>query len=265
MLTDDELWNGIERLCSSESVIESLNRSSHHTIISISPTSRAYTLEYGKSGKPVDVDFWKVCKMYSMLYESGSLTNSYMEEEGHALIDMAGWNRPGSAMLAVIPVLDPDVNIDRDGLMVGLSVDVHSEDDRFGLLVRMNPDMYKKWKDEIPADGSEVDINWRCVNLKVGSVPLMTPVFVLGTKGVGFVAEGCTMSDIRMKEGTPDSWSDADRDKGGPAPRILLKLQRNMIPLARLRASTVEYLVNRQGTFSWLTEDESLILEDLLG
>ena len=264
MLTDDELWAGIEQLCSSKTVIHSLNKSSNHEIVATRPASREYTLEYGKSGKPVDVEFWKVCKMYSMLYEEGSLTNTHMEEEGHALIDMASWNRPGSAMLAVIPLLDSDVHVE-SGRTVSLWVDAAAESDRFGLLARMDPESYTKWQEEIPVDGSEVEINWRCVNLKPGSVPLMTPVYVLGTRDIGFVAEGSTISDIRVTEGTPESWSIADRHKGGEAPRILLKLRRNMLSVAYLRASSLDYLIKRRGTFSWLTEGESLILEDMLG
>ena len=33
--------------------------------------------------------------------------------------------------------------------------------DRFGLLVRCNPKMWK-WHEQIPSDGSEVEIDWTC-------------------------------------------------------------------------------------------------------
>ena len=120
MLTEDELWSGIEKLLSESTVVESLKRKSHHTIIATNPATREYTIKYGESGNPVVVKFWKVCKMYSMLCDAGRLFNSDMENGGHNEVDMSTWHKPGSAMLAVIPLLDSEVSINEDGPEAGL-------------------------------------------------------------------------------------------------------------------------------------------------
>ena len=111
MLSEDEMWRGIEKLCRDDSVIDSLKKLSHHKITAISPASRTYTITYGRSGKSIEADFWKVYKMYSMLCENGRIFNQDMVNGGHTEIGMKHWNRPGSAMLAVIPYLDPKVEV----------------------------------------------------------------------------------------------------------------------------------------------------------
>jgi hypothetical protein len=120
MLTEDELWSGVEKLFSESTVVESLKRKSHHTIIATNPATKEYTIKYGKSGDPVVVKFWKVCKMYSMLCDAGRLFNSDMKNGGHNEVDMSTWHIPGSAMLAVIPLLDSEVTINEDGPEAGL-------------------------------------------------------------------------------------------------------------------------------------------------
>ncbi len=115
MLSEEEMWKGIERLCNEEAVINSLSGSSHHKITAFSSASKSYTITYGPSGKSIDADFSKVYKMYSMLCENGRLFNKDMENGGHDEIGMSSWNRPGSAMLAVIPHLDSEVQVYNDG------------------------------------------------------------------------------------------------------------------------------------------------------
>ena len=78
MLSEDEMWRGIEKLCRDDSVIDSLKKLSHHKITAISSASRTYTITYGRSGKSIEADFWKVYKMYSMLCENGRLFNQDM-------------------------------------------------------------------------------------------------------------------------------------------------------------------------------------------
>ena len=120
MLTDDELWAGIEKLCADKIVIESLTKRSHHTIVATKPASREYTIKYGKSGDNVNVKFWKVGKMYSMLCEAGRLFNSDMVNGGHNDVEMSTWHIPGSAMLAVIPHLDSEVTVNDSPQDAGL-------------------------------------------------------------------------------------------------------------------------------------------------
>ena len=145
-----------------------------------------------------------------------------------------------------------------------LRLQATSMKDRFALLVRCNPQHWR-WGEKIPADGSEADIEWTC-SLKPGSVDPMTPVFVLGTGGSGFLAVGSSVSDIRMTEGDSDnSWETGHKHRGGPAMRMLLRLRRNQLAENHLRNSTLDYLINRQSTFTWLTEEEALGLESLMG
>ena len=261
MLTADELWSRIQNIHKNQEQINSLSEREFHTIGSIDNINREYEVHYsGDSARAAKVDFNKIIKIYSMVHDYGSLTNQDMEEFGHAEISMSAWNIPGSAMLAVIPYLDENISVSKYGNKVGLAAPII---ERYGLLVRMNPNMYTNWSEEIPANGSEVEIKWRC-NLKPGTIPLHTPVYVLGTGGIGFIAEGSIISDVFDSEGTPESWSDADKDKGGMNPRVALRLSRNMKSEGFLRNSSVDYLINRQGTFSWLNEDETFILEEML-
>ncbi len=135
--------------------------------------------------------------------------------------------------------------------------------ERFGLLVRCNPKQWKWWE-QIPSDGSAAEIEWTC-GLKSGSVPLGTPVFLLGTGGSGFLAIGETASDVRMTAPDIDnSWADGHKHRGGEAMRIRLKLQRNQVNETTLRNSSLAYLIRRQSTFSWLSEEESIRLEAIL-
>jgi len=260
MLTDDELWSGIERLHSEGAIILSLSERKSHTIGRVNSAARKYTVFYeGRADKTAEVDFRKLSRLYGMVYSYGRISNIDMEDFGSDEIGMKAWRPPGSAMLAIIPLLDDDISVHSE-IPVGLFA---PQTNRFGLLVRMNPERYTNWAEEIPANGTEVEIEWRC-NLKSGSVPQETPVFVLGTGGMGFVAEGCTLSDVRDMVGTPESWSVSDRDMGGVSPRIRLRLRRNMKSEGHLRNSKVDYLIERQGTFSWMNEDETFIIEDIL-
>ena len=88
----------------------------------------------------------------------------------------------------------------------------------------------------------------------------------MGTEGSGFLAVGSTASGIRMTDGDSDnSWEPSHKHRGGPAMRMLLQLRRNQLAENRLRNSSLDYLINRQSTFTWLTEEEALGLESLLG
>jgi hypothetical protein len=136
--------------------------------------------------------------------------------------------------------------------------------DRFGLLVRCNPEMWK-WQEKIPADNSEVTIDWTC-RLNPGTVPDHTPVWVLGTGGTGFIASGHTIGDIRAVDGdtSDNSWVPGQKQRGGRAMRLALKLRRNLVGEYVLRGTDFEHLIRRQNTFSWLTEQESFFLEEKL-
>ncbi len=130
---------------------------------------------------------------------------------------------------------------------------------RFGLLVRCNPKMWD-WEQHIPKDGSEVEHYWLC-NLKKGSIPLNTPCFVLGTEGLGILAEGYTSSEIEIMEGDATTWNDGHKGKAASAPRIHIRIRRNLVSLSKLEENGLDYLIGRQNTFSWLSEEETFALE----
>jgi hypothetical protein len=136
--------------------------------------------------------------------------------------------------------------------------------DRFGLLVRCNPSKWD-WRTEVAQDGSESSVMWTC-RLKQGSIPEQTPVWVLGTNGSGFFCTGYTLGDIHETDGSRDNnWKPGHKHRGGRAPRIELMLRMTLVSEDILRASPYDYLINRQNTFSWLTEEEAFFLEDNVG
>ena len=61
-----------------------------------------------------------------------------------------------------------------------------------------------------------------------------------------------------------NSWVPGHKHRAGPTMRMLLKLQRNQVSENVLRSSPYAYLIRRQSTFTWLTEEESFALENLL-
>ena len=132
---------------------------------------------------------------------------------------------------------------------------------RFGLLVRCNPTMWD-WEKGIPADGSEVEHYWLC-NLKQGSVPLHTPCFVLGTHGLGILADGYTSSEIETMPGDPSIWKEGHSGKAANAPRIHIRIRRNRVLLSDLENHDLDYLIGRQNIFSWITEEETFALESV--
>jgi hypothetical protein len=87
---------------------------------------------------------------------------------------------------------------------------------------------------------------------------------VLGTHGIGIIAEGYTKSSIERKPGDETTWKEGHRDMSALAPRIDITIRRNMASLSDLREANLGYLIGRQNTFSWLTESETFALENLL-
>ena len=136
--------------------------------------------------------------------------------------------------------------------------------DRFALLVRCDPDKWD-WRSEVSEDGTEASVMWRC-NLKEGTVPDGTPVWVLGTKGTGFYCAGYTRGDIKETDGGRDNHYKPEYEHlGGAAKRIELRLRMCEKEELVIRGTEYEYLIKRQSTFTWLSEYEADFLEGVVG
>ena len=119
MLSDDELWTALEQLNTHNTLIRSLTMTSSHRIIGTNAGKREYTIKF-TDGDEDKVEFWKISKMYSMLCENGQLFNSDMKKDGFSEIGMTEWHAPGSAMLAVLPLLDFRITVHEGGSKAGL-------------------------------------------------------------------------------------------------------------------------------------------------
>ena len=75
------------------------------------------------------------------------------------------------------------------------------------------------------------------------------------------MAEGYTSSEIEILEGDATTWNDGHKGKAASAPRIHIRIRRNLVPLSKLEENGLDYLIGRQNTFSWLSEEETFALE----
>ena len=113
--TQDELWKRFGSLPSSR--ISSLTGKSYHDIIHTNPTDRIYTIRYS-SGNEIGVTLEDVYALYRELYTCGKLTNGHMEQHCREILGWSSWHAPGSAMFALLPLLDDHIQVKRGKLSV---------------------------------------------------------------------------------------------------------------------------------------------------
>jgi hypothetical protein len=114
-LSQDELWAGI---CNLEGQrIESLTGKSSHRVGSVDKVQKRYEVKY-KSGSVAVVSSDELYALYRELYARGSLTNSYMTENARKVLGWESWNRPGSVMFAILPLIDNSIQVDGGSLRV---------------------------------------------------------------------------------------------------------------------------------------------------
>jgi hypothetical protein len=102
-LSRDELWSRVRGLDGQR--IPSLTGRSSHRIALIDGAERQYEVQYD-SGNTAIVSLDELYALYRELYAHGSLTNSYMDDNVQRILGWDSWNRPGSAMFAILPLLD---------------------------------------------------------------------------------------------------------------------------------------------------------------
>lgn len=114
-LSQDEVWTRVRNLDGQR--IKSLTGASSHRINALDDSDRRYEVQYN-SGNTAIVSLDELYALYGELYAHGSLTNSYMNENVHRILGWDSWNRPGSAMLAILPLIDEAIQIERGSLRI---------------------------------------------------------------------------------------------------------------------------------------------------
>jgi transcriptional regulator with XRE-family HTH domain len=91
--------------------IDSLTGQSSHRIISLDDGRHEYEIEYGtKSASRATVTLEDLYALYCELYRNGVLSNKHMREHlGQILPGWRSWHAPGSAMFAILPLLDDKI------------------------------------------------------------------------------------------------------------------------------------------------------------
>jgi hypothetical protein len=114
-LSEDEVWTRVRSL--DGQTITSLTGTSSHRIAVLNDADRRYEVHYS-SGNTAIVSLDKLYALYGELYAPGSLTNSYMKGNVHRILGWDSWHRPGSAMLAILPLIDEAIQIERGLLRI---------------------------------------------------------------------------------------------------------------------------------------------------
>lgn len=117
------LWPKIKDLCDERKTIYSLTGRSYHTMESYSHDSphmgnrNTYVIRY-KSGSPKTIKFSEICELYDLLWQRAreinpphDLTSKEMGDGLYKKMFNRSWNRPGSAMLAILPKLDNRIEV----------------------------------------------------------------------------------------------------------------------------------------------------------
>jgi len=112
-----EIWNKIPSLYKEGTIIHSLTGRKYHHIIWIDETTQQYKIKY-ESGNTKKISIEDLYVLYSELYKIGSLTNSYMQQHCERLLDWSKWHAPGSAMFALLPFLDDNIQVQKGELHI---------------------------------------------------------------------------------------------------------------------------------------------------
>jgi hypothetical protein len=123
-ICNDDFRMKIEELCENEETIFSLTERSWHKIESTKLSNNGiggYKIRY-MSGGFAEVNHQSLWDLYNILWNSDSkrLTNVEMERGGYAKLRWKRWFTPGSAMLAILPHVDPQIQVTKNpaGLII---------------------------------------------------------------------------------------------------------------------------------------------------
>jgi hypothetical protein len=114
-LSEDEVWKRVRGLDGQR--VTSLTGRSSHRIALVDSAERCYEVRYN-SGNAAIVTLDELYALYRELYAHGSLTNLYMRENVRRVLGWDSWNRPGSAMFAILPLIDDAIQIARGSLRI---------------------------------------------------------------------------------------------------------------------------------------------------
>ena len=129
MLSRSQIWVGIKTIYAQGRDILSLVQRRRHKIIAICEANLCYDQEeryiiqyenrqYKTGAGAIDVKLTDLYKLYEELYNNKFLDNSYMKMNCNRILGWKDWNRPGSAMLAILPVLDNSIIVRSDGRLI---------------------------------------------------------------------------------------------------------------------------------------------------
>lgn len=124
MLSQSAIWNRIKSICSKREEIESLAQRKRHKIIAVSEVGveKQYTIRY-ESGNTIGVKLTDVYNVYKELYRRKRLESTYMEENYERILpDWPRWHAPGRAILAILPKLDENIEVEYRGRSYTLKV-----------------------------------------------------------------------------------------------------------------------------------------------
>ena len=110
--TFEQLWDKFLGVTSRMSQIKSLTGRSWHKIISVDSSNREYRIAY-PTGNQKNISFKELYEMYCELMDNGYLDCPYMAKNYRKVLKRwKAWTAPGSAMLAILPLLDERIRVD---------------------------------------------------------------------------------------------------------------------------------------------------------
>ena len=117
-LTKEHLWENLVQLTKRTREIRSLTGQKRHLIKKLNYNDKSYRIEYAETGNQKTVKLDDLFAMYTELYANGFLNTGYMGKAYKRILPWGGWTAPGSAMLAILPHLDPQIRADKGTIMV---------------------------------------------------------------------------------------------------------------------------------------------------
>ena len=113
--SEDELWeNFLSFHKQSSGIFYSLAKGNRYDIVAVNEHNRTYTIQYGETGRTIDVLFWKVYAMYEELYRIQRMPRDYMKHHPE-IVNQSVWRQPGATMYAILPHLDDHIRADEKG------------------------------------------------------------------------------------------------------------------------------------------------------
>lgn len=149
-LSQSELWDGVRRL--EGQTIPSLTGQSSHQVVSVNEKAKQYEVQYPSSNRVV-VTLEQLYALYRELYARGALTNTYMRANVHRVLGWSSWNRPGSAMFAILPRIDDLIQVSGGALRIkGGATAIEAS---YTAVIQQQGERWIGWVEEIPGVKSQ--------------------------------------------------------------------------------------------------------------